>query len=170
MGCSKGDLLLHSWGTGTGKCHRWDKQEKMREKREKSDNVLLSAFISRVGTSPGRGYLGGICPSALPVQSHKGLTFPSLSKELGSEISGEADTTREVKEKKTQPPWVPPPCPALTFVPHCHPALPELGWALWAPVLQGRGMAARGGSRGRLRIRHFHVERAGLASGSSLRL
>lgn len=149
LGCSKGDLLLHSWGAGTGKCRRWDKQEKkMREKREKSDHVPLSAFTSGVGNSPGPGYLRGICPSALPVQSHKGPVFPSLSEELGCEkIAGEADTTGEVKEKKTQPPLgaqLSPLCPTAILPCQSFP-----GWALRAPGVTGQGDGSTGREQGK---------------------
>lgn len=166
----KGDELLHSWG----KCHQWDKEgKKERKERKKSELVLLSAFIPCEGTSLGPGYLGGVCPWALPVQSHKGLIFPSLSRELGSEkIAGEADASGEMKEKKHSPLCVPQLSPLgsrrAAILP-CHSSWAGL-CVLLLPQPRGRGMAARGGSREKLRIWHFSLECAGLALGSSPRL
>lgn len=121
-------------------------KKKEREKRQNSDHLLLSAFISHVGTSLGRGYLGRICPLALPDPScRKGLFFPSLSKELGSALwwggrwgsrchrggEGEENTDTQGAPQLAQlSPFGS--CPAAIL-----PCQIFLGWALRAPVVIG---------------------------------
>lgn len=128
-------------GHGHGEMPPVGKTREKREKREKRVTKCCS-----LPSSP-----RWEAPLALDIwegsaQSHKELISPSLSTELGSEkVAGEADAIGDGKEEKTQPPWV---LPALTFVPHCHPALPELpGWILCAPVVTGTGQGD--GSTGR---------------------